>query len=173
MSEFFKASSPYPGGSARKSAVIDLVDCTAPPPTEVLGDRYIIDNTGGSVDAGWDGASKNDIVEFNGTVWIPQTPEEGWVAYVDLQDKDALFVDDGTPAWELRPVAITVHNSLTGLNDGNYKHLTATEYANLSDFGSGTLAELNANISDATLLDEVVINANINATAKKMAIIFG
>lgn len=49
---------------ARRRAVLDIVDCTAAPPTEVTGDRYILDFTGGSVHANWDGASKGDIVGF-------------------------------------------------------------------------------------------------------------
>ena len=41
-------------GVIRKKAVIDIVDCTAAPPTEVTGDRYILDFTGGTVHANWD-----------------------------------------------------------------------------------------------------------------------
>ena len=86
-------------GGVRKEAVKSIVDCTAAPPTEVTGDRYILDFTGGSVHANWDGASKGDIVEFNGSVWVANTPEEGWVAYVDDVNKDAVYVDDPSPAW--------------------------------------------------------------------------
>lgn len=103
--EFFRASQPYTDKTQRKIAVIDIVDCTAVPPTEVLGDRYIIDDTVGTVNAQWDGASKNDIVEFDGSVWVASTPMEGWITYVDAQDKDARYVDDGTGEWELVPKA--------------------------------------------------------------------
>jgi hypothetical protein len=91
-------------GYNRRKAVISIVDNTAVPPTEVSGDRYILDDVSGGVHADWDGASANDIVEFNGTSWVATTPSEGWVAYVDSQDVDALFIDDGTPQWELRNV---------------------------------------------------------------------
>jgi len=90
---------PLAEETQRKAAVIDYVDITAAPPTEVTGDRYILDTTAGTIDAGWDGANRNDIVEFNGSVWVAQTPEEGWIAFVDLQDTDYQFIDDGSPQW--------------------------------------------------------------------------
>lgn len=118
----------------RRRAVIDLVDNTVAPPTEVDGDRYILDNTGGGVNAGWDGASINDVVQFNGAsgLWEATTPEEGWITYVDLQDKDARFIDDGTPMWELIPAAITVHNDMSGKQgggEGEFYHLTSNQEA--------------------------------------------
>lgn len=88
---------------SRRKAVIDLVDNTVAPPTEVSGDRYILDFTGSS-HANWDGAAAGSIVEFNGTTWIATTPIEGWIAYVDAENKDALYVDDGSPEWQLRSV---------------------------------------------------------------------
>jgi hypothetical protein len=91
----------------RRRKVIDIiVDNTLAPPTEVSGDRYILSHDGGTPNAAWDGAAANDIVEFDGSVWVATTPVEGWVAYVDNQNKDALQVDDGTPQWELRLVAV-------------------------------------------------------------------
>jgi len=41
------------GGVDFKSDVKSIVDCTAVPPTEVVGDRYIINNAG-AVNAAWD-----------------------------------------------------------------------------------------------------------------------
>lgn len=89
---------------SRRKAVIDIVDNTAAPPTEVSGDRYILDNTGAS-HANWDGASAFDIVEFDGTNWVATTPLEGYIAYVDAEDKDALYIDDGSPEWQLRDIS--------------------------------------------------------------------
>ena len=106
------ASKLYKGGFRRRT-VINLVDCTAAPPTTSTGDRYILDFTGGSVHAGWDGASKGDIVEKSATVWVAESPEEGWVAYVDVPDKDGHYVDDGVPAWDLRPAYSQLHADLT------------------------------------------------------------
>lgn len=86
---------------SRRLAVIDFVDNTAVPPTEVSGDRYILDDTGAS-HANWDGAAAFDIVEYDGANWIATTPLEGYIAYVDALNMDALFVDDGSPQWEFR-----------------------------------------------------------------------
>lgn len=121
------------GGSSdysRRMKVIDIVDCTVAPPTEVTDDRYILDFTVGTVNAAWDGASKGDIVDFNGTSWDAASPIEGWIAYVDNQNKDALYVDDGTPTWELRNVAVTDHINLTNIGTNTHaqidSHLAST-----------------------------------------------
>lgn len=105
--EFFKPSALYNETLQRKKAVINIVDNTSAPPTEVSGDRYILDNTAGGVNAGWDGASINDIVQFNGTTWEATTPSEGWTTYVDNENKDAVYVDDGTGEWEYRVISNT------------------------------------------------------------------
>jgi hypothetical protein len=94
-------------GYVRQPAVIDIVDATAVPPTEISGDRYILDNTG-APHANWDGASNWDIVEFNGTTWDATTPNEGWTTYVDDQDLDALYVTDPTTNWSTRPLSGTL-----------------------------------------------------------------
>ncbi len=107
-------------GLIHRDPVINVVDCTQAPPTEVSGDRYVIDNTGGTVHANWDGASKNDIVDFNGSTWDSFSPEEGWLTYVDTPNQDALFIDDGTPQWQLRPVAVTAHGDLSGVTSDQH-----------------------------------------------------
>lgn len=137
--EFFIVAASSGGGDTHyHRKVIAIADNTAAPPTEVNGDRYILDETGGGVHANWDGASANDIVEFNGTTWEATTPEEGDKAYVDSEDKDARFIDDGTPQWELiaagsgssTPVsktgttitfvdAVSYYNEITPLTSGN------------------------------------------------------
>jgi hypothetical protein len=92
------------GGGERRRTVIDIVDNTVAPPTEVADDRYILDFTAGGVHGDWDGASPGDIVEFDGATWQAETPEEGWVCLVDAKNRDMIYVDDGTPKWELRPL---------------------------------------------------------------------
>ena len=88
-------------GYSRRSAVIARVDNTAAPPTEVSGDRYLLDATGSS-HANWDGAAANDIVEFDGSAWVATSPVEGWIVYSDGSNTDWLYVDDGSPAWQER-----------------------------------------------------------------------
>ena len=160
----------------RKRAVINIVDPTSPPPTEVEGDRYILDETAGVVDPGWDGASQNDIVEFTGSTWVPFTPEEGWITYVDSVDKDAIFLDDGTPAWDLRPAIITDHNDLNNIQGGavgDYQHLTTAEKnqigTNQSNISTNA-GNISTNSGDITTLQTTKAS---KAEAKKYAIIFG
>ena len=86
----------------RQRKVIDYVDNTAAPPTEVDGDRYILDFTGGGVHADWDGASAGDIVQFDGTAgsWTAVSPVEGYACFVDAKNKDYQYIDDGTSVWQ-------------------------------------------------------------------------
>ena len=93
-------------GGGRLGEVLDYVDNTAVPPTEVLGDRYIIDDTGAS-NAAWDGAPALALVEFDGAVWVVKAVESGNNTYVIAETQDRIFVDDGSPAWEPRPTSVT------------------------------------------------------------------
>ena len=80
-----------------QESVKDIVDNTAAPPTEVSGDRYLLDDTAGGVHADWDGASVNDIVEFNGTTWdvvYDASADEGGTVWVE--DVDLIYSWDGS-----------------------------------------------------------------------------
>jgi hypothetical protein len=60
-----------------QDSVLDRVDMALTPPTELDGDRYILINlTSTVVHADWDGASENDIVEYDldASAWVSQTP---------------------------------------------------------------------------------------------------
>lgn len=128
-------------GYSRRTAVINVVDCTAAPPTEVLDDRYILDFTGGTVNAAWDGAAKGDIVDFNGSTWDALTPAEGWVCYVDALNKDALYVDDGAPAWELRPAYTQLHTDLTDVSKNQHHN---EDHAGRHDAGGADAMAIDA-----------------------------
>ena len=89
-------------------AVKNVVDCTAAPPTEVLGDRYLLDSTVGTVNVLWDGAAKDDIVEFDGSLWVSHTPVAGMIVYIETIGK--LYFYDGSD-WLILPIAI--HDATT------------------------------------------------------------
>ena len=91
--------------------VINIVDGTAAPPTEVVGDRYILDDTPGVIHPDWDGAAQNDIVEFIAGVWADETPEEGDTAYVDAKNVEYQFIDDGTPKWEPQYALVSLQHA--------------------------------------------------------------
>lgn len=60
-----------------QDSVLNRVDMALTPPTELDGDRYILINlTSTVVNADWDGASENDIVEYDldASAWVSQTP---------------------------------------------------------------------------------------------------
>lgn len=149
-------------GQVRRKAVINYVDSTAIPLTEISGDRYLLDFTAGTVHANWDGANKGDIVEFNGTTWDNYTPEEGWILYVDDEDQDRAYVDDGTPDWEARPVAIVNHNDLNGLNTGSFHHLSLQEKKEATQIaGTDNEAGLMSD-ADKDKLDGIETGAEVN-----------
>lgn len=110
---------------------IDYVDNTAAPPTEVTGDRYILDNTGAS-HANWDGAAAFDIVQFNGTTWDAYTPANGWRCFVTNENQDRAYISS-IPAWEPRLNSTAAHLI------GGATHIP------------DTLANLNSKLTDAVL----------------------
>lgn len=166
-------------GYARRAKVIDYVSPISAPPTEVSGDRYILDFTSGTVHADWDGAAKGDIVTFNGTTWVAETPVEGWVAYVDQDNKDIIYLDDGTPAWEFRPTAVNDHGDLTGLADddhtqyhtdtrGDARYYQKTEFINSSagsgDAGKPVKLDADGNIDGSMINDADVSHSGLTGT---------
>jgi hypothetical protein len=170
--ELFKVSAIEDFNRRRK--VISIVDNTAPPPTEVIGDRYIIDDTG-ATHANWDGANPLDIVEFNGTIWVSETPIEGWTVYIDDIDKDAVYIDDGTPMWELR-APITNTSQLINDGEGSSRFIQESE-VNILLTGEPTLilyglggaittpAQLAAKFTflESEILEFKVVNNNVYA----------
>ncbi len=150
-------------GYVRQPAVIDVADNTAVPPTEVSGDRYILDETGGGVHANWDGASANDIVTFNGTSWVAVTPDEGFVAYVDAQNKDALFIDDGTPQWELRAVQSTsLADGKIWLGNGSGEATEVTPSGDVTISNSGVTTIGATKVTDAMLAQNYIQTSEVD-----------
>jgi hypothetical protein len=158
-----------------RRTVIDYVDCTQAPPTEVTGDRYILDDTG-SVNAGWDGASQFDIVEFGGSTWAASTPSEGWRCYVDNENGDRRYIDDGTPAWEQVTGGTPAHNDTTGKQGGTtneYYHTTSAEHtintqaatASLNGYMTSTYA---GKLDGIEALADVTNATNVNASGAVM-----
>lgn len=82
------------GNGDYQESVLAIADNTQAPPTQNEGDRYLLDDTAGSVNAGWDGASANDIVEYDGTEWKRVTPTAGTKTYIE--DIQRIYYFDGT-----------------------------------------------------------------------------
>jgi len=140
-------------GYSRRTAVRAIVaDNTAEPGGagyETNGYRYILSVDGGEPHANYDGASAGDIVEFVTDTWVAVTPVEGYVAYSDADNKDALYVDD-TPAWELRPVSVTDHVDLANKGDNTHSQID-------THLGDGT--------KHFTLLDQDAMDDNDDSKA--------
>jgi len=81
----------------QNSAIDYIVDNTVAPPTEVLGDRYVLSHDGGTPHVDWDGAEAGDIVEFNGTLWVETNPTVGMMISID--DETSSLRQWGGSSW--------------------------------------------------------------------------
>ena len=125
------------GADWQESVLEYITDNTQAPPTEVTGDRYILSVDGGTPNAGWDGASAGDLVEFNGSTWDASTPDEGWCAY--SENDQAVYIYNGS-AWVLM-AGVTSHNALTNLQGGTtdqYYHFTSAQHTEVTTFFANT-----------------------------------
>lgn len=73
---------------ARQTDVLAIADNTLAPPTQVLGDRYLLDTSVGGVHSDWGNGVADDIVEFDGTKWIPVRPGHRWIVNVTATGAD-------------------------------------------------------------------------------------
>ncbi|MBA7468600.1 hypothetical protein ES707_03851 [subsurface metagenome] len=89
-----------------------LGELDTPPGTPGTGDRYLVIAT---ATGDWVG-HENDIAEWDGSVWIFTTPNEGFAAWIE--DTDVLKVWNGT-AWVIFG-GTTDHGNLIGLGDDDH-----------------------------------------------------
>lgn len=127
-----------------QESVLDK-DLNAPPGSPNTGDRYLISTAPPTATGAWLGHD-NEFGEWNGSSWDFTSVSEGSACWVE--DEDVLYTYNGTDWVKLGTT--DTHNNLTGLNDGDYKHLTATELTKLTGIETG--AEVN-NISDVNATD--------------------
>lgn len=127
------------------SALSYITDNTLAPPTENLGDRYILSHDGGAPNAAWDGASAGDIVEFDGTNWVALTPTTGTFISADDQS-DRLYYWGGS-SWEVKLFEATTAS--TGLTKvGNDIRIDASAAGDGIGFAAGVLS---VNVDDSTI----------------------
>ncbi|OHD22618.1 MAG: hypothetical protein A2Y38_12250 [Spirochaetes bacterium GWB1_59_5] len=117
-----------------------VVNNTLAPPTEVLGDRYLLSDTGGVPNPAWDGALAGDIVEFNGTIWVSTHPTTSMAVVAD--DTGYPYVYNAAGHW-VDFGGTVLHNTLGGLDGGTpgvpgkFIHLTQAEYNKLTGIRDG------------------------------------
>jgi hypothetical protein len=86
---------------ARQRAVLAIADNTTAPPTEVAGARYLLDTAVGGVHAEWDTGVADDIVEFNGSVWVPSRPGHRWIVNVTATGADWSYSVESPVEWSV------------------------------------------------------------------------
>jgi hypothetical protein len=144
-------------GDFLDSVIRMVVDSTFDPGTPSNGDRYIILNAAsihanfGTINKFSDGSAltlgNNDIVQYYSTysefrivydtsaAMQPATVTVGTDKNGNTNHQWTYNVTDDM--WVDRGAAIS-HNSLDGLNDGDYKHLTAAQYTNFISLTDGS-----------------------------------
>lgn len=138
----------------QNSAIDYIVDNTAVPPTEVTGDRYVLSHDGGAPNAGWDGASAGDIVEFNGTTWDATTPSLGMIISID--DETTSLRQWGGSSWDQKYFESTTAS--TGLTKVGFDiQLASSAAGDGLGYSSGVLS-VNVDTSLAITTDTVGIN---------------
>jgi len=119
--------------------------------TPSAGDRYIV--AGGAV-GDWSGHDY-EIAEWDGSVWVFTTPDEGTAVFVEDENRSYVYNApwDGTDHW-VPFASIVDHNSLLNLQGGatgEYFHLTQTEHDTL--VGGGTADSLHVHTFAGGLTD--------------------
>ena len=116
------------GIDPQESVLSQLNLVTSEPVSPTTGDRYINTATGTSSETS-QSVTANYIYEWNGSTWDETVASEGMHTWVE--DEDTAYVFNGT-SWVKFGSTVT-HNNLAGLNDGDYKHLTAAEKTNFDN----------------------------------------
>jgi hypothetical protein len=147
-----------------QDSVIDIATSTSPPPTEVAGDRYLLDASG-APHGDWDGAGQNDIVEFNGTSWVvtynASVELEGGAVYDKQSETQYVHTTSG---WS-QLASSSNHNSLTSLQGGTsneYYHLTSADY---TKYTSVTSSATELNLLDGVTTTTAQLNYLNTATS--------
>lgn len=131
-----------------QESVLDK-DLVTAPGTPATGDRYIIAGLGGA----WSTFTIDDIVEWNGSSWENVTPNEGYAARVEDENKQYIY--DGA-SWGLWDATID-HGALIGLGDDDhtiYLLINGTR-AMTGDLNMGSQA-----ITNVGLVDGVDVSAH-------------
>jgi hypothetical protein len=147
-------------------------------PAASTGQRYIVQAAVSANDANWggnnDAFAANDIIEYNGTKWIVSySPIEGTLVYVDNVNVDALFVDDGSPAWEIRSVlssALAQDHIFVGNASGIATDVAMSGEASIVASGAITLSN-SAVIGKVLTAIDVSTNGTVAATDSILAAI--
>ncbi len=112
-----------------KESVIDEIDfTTAEPATPSDGDRFINTVTGDSSQTTTAVTAKY-IYQWDTDHWIEIIPDKG--TYLQNETTERFRVFDGTD-W-VNFGSFLMHNSLGGLNSGDYRHLTEAEHTTVSE----------------------------------------
>jgi hypothetical protein len=99
-----------------------------PPGSPTTGDRYVI---GTSPTGAWS-SDANHIAEYNGATWDFTTPSTGNTVWLT---SSSYSVSWNGSIWAVVSGQYA-HNNLSGLNVGDYKHLTAAEYTTFGNIGA-------------------------------------
>jgi len=148
-------------GDAQDS-VKSIATSTAPPPTEVNGDRYILDSSG-APDAAWDGASQGDIVQYDGASWVAFTPTEGTFCEVEDEDTVYIFITSWVKLFQYTGASFTTDGGSATPSDAGVLGIVGTAAQGILTAGTGNNVIVTAN--DATTAQKGVLETATDAEA--------
>jgi hypothetical protein len=148
-------------GDAQDS-VKSIATSTAPPPTEVNGDRYILDSSG-APNAAWDGALQGDIVEYDGATWVAFTPTEGTFCEVEDEDTVYIFITSWVKLFQYTGASFSTDAGSATPSSGGVLGIVGTAAQGILTAGTGNNVIVTAN--DATTAQKGVIETATNAEA--------
>lgn len=154
------------------SALDYITDNTVAPPTETLGDRYVLSHDGGAPNAAYDGASAGDIVEFDGTVWVSTTPTIGTLISID--DETTSLRQWGGSSWTQKFFESTTASGFLSrsgfdiqLTNLQNNHLIVGSAGNVAtSTNTASLGDIQATSTGGLEIKAgAIVNADINAAA--------
>jgi len=151
-------------GYQRFRKVINIVNRDVVPPTEVEGDRYILDDNSSTPHANWDGGNSWDVMEFLGGKWNVMLVDAN-DPVINEQDSavDPETYDGGGGAGELELVdraryklTGTPHANWDGATEGDIVmwDLTGTTWEVLTPAIEGMICYVDDQDKDAVYIDD-------------------
>lgn len=149
-----------------QQSVLAIADPTIAPPTENVGDRYILDDVVGSVHAGWDGGQKKDIVEFNGVTWQRTAPNEGMMTAVEDLNTVYFYVTSWSPLVTNVGLDIATDSGNATPNASGELTITGDDTSGVDTAGSSNTVTISLKQASTTQRGSVELATDVEAQGK-------
>jgi hypothetical protein len=140
-------------------------DLSIPPASPITGDRYIIAaNPAGA----WLNHATH-IAQYGTSSWVFTVPVGGYC--LTVTDENADYIFNGT-SWVVKSSS-TPHNSLARLNEGDYLHLTATQFGELVTNRNETVQDIVGGMISGNTESAIAVDYQDTDGTLDFSVIFG